>query len=69
MPQLNFTNFTDASDPVPSLIRNQTFRFADTIRVQRVRHTITAGFEVRRMENNAISNPTPRGSFTFSGAS
>ncbi len=67
VPQLNFTNFTDASDPVPSLIRNQTFRFADTIRVQRVRHTITSGFEVRRMENNAISNPTPRGSFTFSG--
>ena len=68
VPQLNFTNFTDANDPVPSLTRNQTFRLTDTVRIQRTRHTITTGFEVRRMENNAFSNPTPRGSFTFSGA-
>jgi hypothetical protein len=68
VPQLTFTNFTDASDPVPSLSRNQTFRLTDSIRIQRTRHTITAGFEVRKMENNTLSNPTPRGSFTFSGA-
>ena len=67
MPLLNFTNFTDANDPVPSLSRNQTFRLADIFRIQRTRHTITTGFEVRKMENNTLSNPTPRGSFTFSG--
>jgi hypothetical protein len=67
VPQLNFTNFTDANDPVPSLTRNQTFRLTDTVRIQLARHTIASGFEVRRMENNTLSNPTPRGSFTFSG--
>jgi hypothetical protein len=68
VPQLNFTNFTDASDPVPSLTRNQTWRFVDSVRILRASHSLTAGFEVRRAQNSTLTNPTPRGAFTFSGA-
>jgi TonB dependent receptor-like, beta-barrel len=68
VPQLNFTNFTGANDPVPSLSRNQTIRFVDSIRLTTGKHSITAGAEIRQMATNTSSNPTPRGAFTFSGA-
>jgi TonB dependent receptor-like, beta-barrel len=68
VPQLAFTNFTGANDPVPSLVRNQTFRFVDNVSILRNKHTVRFGGEVRKMENNMLSNPTPRGAFTFSGA-
>jgi hypothetical protein len=67
VPMLTFTNFTGANDPVPSLVRNQTVRLLDSIRWQLPKHTITAGVDVRLMDNSTLTNPTPRGAFTFSG--
>ncbi|MHB8755454.1 MAG: outer membrane beta-barrel protein, partial [Candidatus Acidiferrales bacterium] len=67
IPLIHFTNFTGLSDPIPSLVRNQTLRFNDTVTYVLPKHTITAGGEVRRMQNNTQSDPIPRGAFTFTG--
>ncbi len=67
-PQLTFTNFTDPRDPVPSLSRNETFRFVDNFTLIKTKHTFRIGAEARKMLNSTLTNPTPRGAFTFSGA-
>jgi len=67
LPLINFTNFNDWVDPVPSLVRNQTWRFMDNITYTRGKHTYQAGAEVRRIENNNDADPTPRGQFVFTG--
>jgi len=67
VPQLSFTNFTRAATPVPSLTRNQTFRFVDAVTYMLPKHTLQFGAELRRIENNTASNPTPEGQFTFNG--
>jgi len=67
VPQLGFTNFSGVSDPVPSLTRNQTFRYVDTFNIMKSKHTVKTGFEIRRIETNVRTDPTPRGSFTFDG--
>jgi len=67
IPLINFTDFTGLSDPIPSLVRNQTLRFNDTVTYVLPKHTITVGGEVRRMQNNTQSDPIPRGAFTFTG--
>ena len=67
VPQLGFTNFSSVSDPVPSLRRNQTFRYVDTFSIMKSKHTVKTGFEIRRIATNVRTDPTPRGSFTFDG--
>jgi len=67
VPQLSFNNFTKAAPAVPSLVRNQTYRFLDAVTYMLPKHTVTFGAEVRRIENNTASDPTPEGLFTFSG--
>ena len=67
IPGINFTNFTGLSDPIPSLVRNQTLRFNDSVTYVLAKHTITVGGEVRRMQNNTQSDPIPRGQFNFTG--
>jgi hypothetical protein len=67
VPQINFSNFDDLNDPVPSLRRNQTFRYTDSISWARTKHTWRAGVEIRRMHNNNLQDPTARGSFSFTG--
>ena len=67
VPGINFTNFTGLSDPIPSLVRNQTLRFNDSVTYVLPKHTITFGAEVRRMQNNTQSDPIPRGQFDFTG--
>jgi trimeric autotransporter adhesin len=67
VPQLSFNNFTKAAPAVPSLIRNQTYRFVDAVTYMLPKHTLTFGAEVRRIENNTESDPTPEGLFSFSG--
>jgi hypothetical protein len=67
VPQLGFTNFSGVNDPVPSLTRNQTFRYVDTFSILKTKHTMKTGFEIRRIETNQRTDPTPRGSFTFDG--
>jgi len=66
-PQLSFNNFTKAAPAVPSLARNQTYRFVDAVTYMLPKHTLTFGAEARRIENNTNSDQTPEGLFTFSG--
>lgn len=67
LPGVQFSSFTGLSDPVPSLVRNQTFRFSDAVTWIRSKHAVTFGGEVRRIELNSDSNPNPRGLFRFTG--
>lgn len=67
VPQIGFTNFSNLNDPVPSLRRNQTVRVADSTSWNLAKHTIHAGLEVARMENNNRVDPAARGSFSFTG--
>jgi hypothetical protein len=66
-PTLNFTSFSGFGDPIPSLTRNQTFRFLDTLTHVHKRHTMKFGGEVRRIQLNTDTNPNPRGQFAFTG--
>jgi hypothetical protein len=66
-PGLNFTSFSGFGDPVPSLTRNQTFRFLDTVTFVHKKHTMKFGGEVRRIQLNTDTNPNPRGQFSFTG--
>lgn len=67
LPLISLTNFTDFNDPVPSLTRNQQLRYIDSLILTRTKHTWRAGFELRRMQANTDSDPTPRGQYTFTG--
>ena len=68
VPQLSFNNFTQAcARPRLPWLRNQTYRFVDAVTYMLPKHTVTFGAEVRRIENNTISDQTPEGLFTFSG--
>ncbi|PYU27885.1 MAG: hypothetical protein DMG32_04570 [Acidobacteria bacterium] len=67
VPQLSFNNFTKVAPAMPSLVRNQTYRFVDAVTYMLPKHTLTFGAEVRRIENNTASDPTPEGLFSFSG--
>ncbi len=67
VPLLNFTNFTDANDPIPALRRNQQFRVTDGFSITHKTHTIRGGGEVRRQQNNDRTDPTARGNFNFTG--
>jgi len=48
-------------------VRNQTYRFVDAVTYMLPKHTLTFGAEIRRIENNTASDPTPEGLFSFSG--
>ena len=67
IPQISFTNFSGLNDPVPSLVRNQTLRLSDSLTWTHVKHTMTFGGELRRIQLNTESNPNPRGGFVFTG--
>jgi hypothetical protein len=67
LPSIGFTDFTGLSNPNPSLSRSQTYRFVDSIRWIKSKHTVTAGGEVRKMDINRDTDPAPNGQFTFTG--
>jgi hypothetical protein len=67
IPQIGYTSFSGLNDPVPALNRNQTWRFDDGVTYTYGKHTLTTGFEVRRIDWNKLGDPIPRGSFTFTG--
>jgi hypothetical protein len=67
VPQINYTNFTGLNDPVPSLRRNQTLRLTDSTSWNLAKHSIRAGLEMARMENNNRVDPIARGQFSFTG--
>ncbi len=64
---IGFTNFTGLSDPNFSLARSQTYRYVDSFRWLKAKHTITAGGEVRKLDINRDSDPAPNGQFSFTG--
>ncbi len=66
LPQLSFTNYSGLSDAAPSLTRNQTYRFVDSVTNLRAKHTLTMGAEIRRIENNTFTDASPEGQFSFS---
>ncbi len=67
IPLVSFTNFSGINDPIPSLVRNQTLRLGDSLTWTHVKHTMTFGGELRRIDLNTQSNPNPRGGFVFTG--
>jgi hypothetical protein len=67
LPSISFTNFAGISTPAPSLRRNQTWRFVDSLELLKSKHTVTIGYEMRRVDTNSLSDPAPNGSFTFDG--
>jgi hypothetical protein len=68
LPQINFTNFTGLSDPNFYLSRSQTYRYVDSVRWLKAKHTVTVGGEIRKMEINRDTDPAPNGQFAFTGA-
>jgi hypothetical protein len=67
LPSINFTNFTGLSDPNFSLARSQTYRYVDSFRWMKTKHTVSAGGEVRKIEINRDTDPAPNGQFSFTG--
>ncbi len=67
LPNISFTNFTGLSDPIFYLARSQTYRYVDSLRWIESKHTITVGGEVRKMDINRDTDPTPNGQFSFTG--
>ena len=67
LPSINFTNFTGITDPNYSLARSQTYRYVDSLRWMKAKHTIAIGGEVRRMDIDRDTDPAPNGQFSFTG--
>jgi hypothetical protein len=67
IPEIGFSSLSALNDPLPSLVRNQTFRLGDSLKWVHGKHTMTFGGEVRRIQLNSESNPQPRGLFNFTG--
>lgn len=67
LPIISLTNFTGLSDPIPSLTRPQTIRVVDFVFWNHSKHNIRTGGEIRRVEQNSLSDPDARGTFTFNG--
>ncbi|HEX3879554.1 MAG TPA: carboxypeptidase-like regulatory domain-containing protein [Bryobacteraceae bacterium] len=67
-PNLSFTNFGSLSDGSATSNRSQTSNFTDTITyVIRRKHNLSFGFGYRKLQQNALSYASSRGSFSFSG--
>jgi hypothetical protein len=67
LPYISFTNFTGLSDPIFYLARSQTYRYVDSLRWMKTKHTVTAGGEVRKLDINRDADPVPNGYFAFTG--
>lgn len=67
LPSISFTNFTGLGDAVPSLTRNQTLRFSDSVLYNRGKHNITLGGDISKIQLNSLSNPDAEGAFSFTG--
>ncbi len=67
-PSLSFTNFGALSDGTASVSRPQTVNFTDGVTyVIKRRHNLTFGYLYRRLQQNTLSYPNARGSYSFSG--
>jgi hypothetical protein len=66
-PNLSFTNFGALSDGNYSVNRTQTMIVNDTWILLRGHHTIRAGGDYRRMNNDPTTDANGRGTFAFTG--
>jgi agmatine deiminase len=67
LPAIGFTNFSGINDPAFSLARSQTYRYVDSLRWMKTKHTVSVGGEVRRMDIDRDTDPAPNGAFSFTG--
>jgi len=67
LPSISFTNFTGINDPNFSLARSQTWRYVDSLRWIKEKHTVTLGGEIRKIDINRDTDPAPNGQFSFTG--
>ncbi|HET8547365.1 MAG TPA: TonB-dependent receptor, partial [Bryobacteraceae bacterium] len=66
-PNLSFTNYGNLTDGSYTLRRNQAVSVSEAVNLVRGSHTLTAGVELRRPQQNSNSDQDARGTFTFSG--
>ena len=67
-PNLNFVSITPLTDGNQSVNRNQTSAVSADMFWNRGRHNVSFGGDFKRQQFNVISQPNPRGSFSFTGA-
>ncbi|HEV2494902.1 MAG TPA: TonB-dependent receptor [Terriglobia bacterium] len=67
IPIVGFTNFNGLNDTIPSLVRNQTVRALDFVTWNAGKHNLRFGGEIRRVQDNTLTDPDARGTFTFTG--
>ncbi len=67
LPSVSLTNFTGLSTPNPSLNRSQTYRYVDSAKWMKSKHTIKIGGEIRKMDINRDTDPAPNGQFFLYG--
>lgn len=67
LPSISFTNFTGLGDATPSLMRNQTLRFSDSVLYNIGKHNFTLGGDISKIQLNSLTNPDAEGSFSFTG--
>jgi len=66
-PNLSFTNFNGLTDGTASLSRNQNVGFNYSVNFIRAKHQWSMGSNYNRLQNNPLTDPNGRGSFTFTG--
>lgn len=66
-PNVSFTNFGTLADANSALVRDQTSSLSEGVTEVKGKHTVTFGFEFRRVQHNIKTDSNGRGSFTFSG--
>jgi hypothetical protein len=69
LPSIGFTNFSGLSDATPSLTRNQTLRFSDSVLYSVGKHNFEFGGEISKIQLNSLNNPDAAGTFSFTGYS
>ena len=67
LPTIGFTNFSGLSDATPSLTRNQTVRFSDSVIYSVGKHSFQWGGDFSKIQLNTLTNPEAEGSFSFTG--
>jgi Carboxypeptidase regulatory-like domain len=67
LPSISFTNFSGLNDATPSLTRDQTLRFSDSLLYSVGKHNLETGGEISRIQLNSLTNPEAAGSFAFTG--
>jgi len=69
IPSIGITGFSGFGDTstAPNLTRTNVFEWIDNVSLNRGRHSLRFGAEIRRDRYNQTGNQFPRGSFAFSG--